>query len=301
MSATYDRLAELPITIECYELSGHDREFGRLHPPVDRRPPPRRWRRRGSARTSSTTCSTTSPTATPGRCSTSPGPRRSGRRASCSASSTCSRARPRSASPHATTGAGRTSRRRSTSPCARTGSRSGRRSSATRSRCASSARRGCRASTATRSRRPSRSATGSPRYPDLEFKLDPENDWNAELIDEIARARPGPRPRPQGHVPGTPVDVDTDPELYRAVAETFEDAYLEDPDINDETRRGAGALRRPDHLGCAARVPRRRQGARPQGDQLQAVAVRLAARSCSRSTSTATRTGSRSTAAGRAS
>ena len=32
------------------------------------------------------------------------------------------------------------------------------------------------------------------------------------------------------------MDVDTDPELYRAVAERFPDAYLEDPDINDETR-----------------------------------------------------------------
>ena len=35
---------------------------------------------------------------------------------------------------------------------------------------------------------------------------------------------------------GTPVDVETDPELYRAVAEAFPDAYLEDPDLNDETR-----------------------------------------------------------------
>ena len=35
---------------------------------------------------------------------------------------------------------------------------------------------------------------------------------------------------------GTPVDVETDPELYRAVAEAFPSAYLEDPDLNDETR-----------------------------------------------------------------
>ena len=35
---------------------------------------------------------------------------------------------------------------------------------------------------------------------------------------------------------GTPVDVETDPELYRAVAEAFPEAYLEDPDLNDETR-----------------------------------------------------------------
>jgi hypothetical protein len=40
----------------------------------------------------------------------------------------------------------------------------------------------------------------------------------------------------KGHYRGTPVDVETDPELYRAVAETFPEAYLEDPDVNDETR-----------------------------------------------------------------
>jgi hypothetical protein len=39
----------------------------------------------------------------------------------------------------------------------------------------------------------------------------------------------------KGMYVGTPVDVDTDPELYRAVAEAFPEAYLEDPDINPET------------------------------------------------------------------
>ena len=34
---------------------------------------------------------------------------------------------------------------------------------------------------------------------------------------------------------GTPVDVETDPELYKAVAEAFPEAYLEDPDLNEET------------------------------------------------------------------
>ncbi len=28
MSAVYDRLAELPLKIERYELTGHDREYG---------------------------------------------------------------------------------------------------------------------------------------------------------------------------------------------------------------------------------------------------------------------------------
>jgi len=74
------------------------------------------------------------------------------------------------------------------------------------------------------------------KYSDFEFKLDPENDWDAELIEEIAGLAPVRVLDLKGMYRGTPVDVDTDPELYRAVAEAFPDAYLEDPDINDETR-----------------------------------------------------------------
>ena len=74
------------------------------------------------------------------------------------------------------------------------------------------------------------------RYPELEFQLDPENDWDARLIEEIAGLAPVRVLDLKGMYVGTPVDVDTDPELYRAVAERFPDAYLEDPDINDETR-----------------------------------------------------------------
>ena len=74
------------------------------------------------------------------------------------------------------------------------------------------------------------------KYPDLEFKLDPENDWDAELIAEIASLAPVRVLDLKGHYRGTPVDVETDPELYRAVAEAFPDAYLEDPDLNDATR-----------------------------------------------------------------
>jgi hypothetical protein len=74
------------------------------------------------------------------------------------------------------------------------------------------------------------------KYPGLEFKLDPENDWDAALIDEIADLAPVRVLDLKGMYVGTPVDVDTDPELYAAVAERFPEAYLEDPDINDETR-----------------------------------------------------------------
>jgi hypothetical protein len=74
------------------------------------------------------------------------------------------------------------------------------------------------------------------KYPGLEFKLDPENDWDAALIAEIAELAPVRVLDLKGLYVGTPVDVETDPELYGAVAEAFPEAYIEDPDLNDETR-----------------------------------------------------------------
>jgi hypothetical protein len=74
------------------------------------------------------------------------------------------------------------------------------------------------------------------KYPGLEFKLDPENDWTPELIARIRELATVRVLDLKGHYRGTPVDVETDPELYAAVAEAFPDAYLEDPDVNDETR-----------------------------------------------------------------
>jgi L-alanine-DL-glutamate epimerase-like enolase superfamily enzyme len=74
------------------------------------------------------------------------------------------------------------------------------------------------------------------RYPTLEFKLDPENDWDRDLIAELKALAPVRVLDLKGLYKGTPVDVETDPELYRAVAEAFPEAYLEDPDLNDETR-----------------------------------------------------------------
>jgi L-alanine-DL-glutamate epimerase-like enolase superfamily enzyme len=74
------------------------------------------------------------------------------------------------------------------------------------------------------------------KYPRLRFKLDPENDWTPELIAELAELAEVDVLDLKGHYRGTPVDVRTDPELYRMVAEAFPEAYLEDPDLNDETR-----------------------------------------------------------------
>ena len=74
------------------------------------------------------------------------------------------------------------------------------------------------------------------KYPTLRFKLDPENDWDDELIEELKEVAKVDILDLKGLYRGTPVDVETDPELYRAVADAWPDAYLEDPDLNDETR-----------------------------------------------------------------
>jgi L-alanine-DL-glutamate epimerase-like enolase superfamily enzyme len=73
-------------------------------------------------------------------------------------------------------------------------------------------------------------------YPTLRFKLDPENDWTPELIEELKQTAQVDILDLKGLYRGTPVDVETDPELYAAVADAFPDAYLEDPDMNEETR-----------------------------------------------------------------
>ena len=74
------------------------------------------------------------------------------------------------------------------------------------------------------------------KYPTLRFKLDPENDWDEALVAELRELAPVDVLDLKGLYRGTPVDVETDPDLYRMVAEAFPDAYLEDPDLNDETR-----------------------------------------------------------------
>jgi hypothetical protein len=51
------------------------------------------------------------------------------------------------------------------------------------------------------------------RYPGLEFKLDPENDWDQALIDEIAEIATVQVLDHKGFYRGTPVDVETDPVL----------------------------------------------------------------------------------------
>ena len=74
------------------------------------------------------------------------------------------------------------------------------------------------------------------RYPSTRFKLDPTNNWTPELIDELVATGAVDSLDLKGQYKGTPVDVETDPELYKLLIEKFPDAWLEDPDVTDETK-----------------------------------------------------------------
>lgn len=73
-------------------------------------------------------------------------------------------------------------------------------------------------------------------YPTLRFKLDPANDWDDELIAALAETGAVDSLDLKGFYKGTPVDVETDPELYAKLIETFPEAWLEDPDVTEETK-----------------------------------------------------------------
>ena len=79
------------------------------------------------------------------------------------------------------------------------------------------------------------------RYPDLRFKLDATPDWDDGLIAGLLETEAVDSFDFKGTYKGTPVDADTDPAFYRRIAETFPDAWLEDPDL--ETAAAREALR----------------------------------------------------------
>src|SRR6202012_3204334 len=76
-------------------------------------------------------------------------------------------------------------------------------------------------------------------YPTLRFKLDATPDWTDELIAELVATQAVDSIDFKGAYKGTVVDVPTDADLYRRVAEAFPDAWLEDPDLDDEDARRA--------------------------------------------------------------
>src|SRR5918992_969558 len=77
------------------------------------------------------------------------------------------------------------------------------------------------------------------RYPDLRFKLDATPDWDDDLIEALIESGAVDSIDFKGTYKGTPVDTDTDPAFYRRIAEAFPDAWLEDPDLETPEAREA--------------------------------------------------------------
>ncbi len=73
-------------------------------------------------------------------------------------------------------------------------------------------------------------------YPTLRFKLDPVGDWDDELIAALVETGAVDSLDLKGFYKGTPVDVVTDPELYAKLIAAFPEAWLEDPDVTEETK-----------------------------------------------------------------
>jgi L-alanine-DL-glutamate epimerase-like enolase superfamily enzyme len=73
------------------------------------------------------------------------------------------------------------------------------------------------------------------KYPTLRFKLDPTPAWTEQLIAELAEMGVVDSLDLKGHYSGTVVDNPPDAERYKLLAETFPDAWLEDPAITPET------------------------------------------------------------------
>ena len=71
-------------------------------------------------------------------------------------------------------------------------------------------------------------------YPSLRFKLDATSSWSEELIDMLSLTGAVDSIDFKAHYHGTIVDQRPDAALYHRVVQAFPDAWLEDPDVEDE-------------------------------------------------------------------
>ncbi|HEY8626882.1 MAG TPA: hypothetical protein VIL56_01110 [Gaiellaceae bacterium] len=72
-------------------------------------------------------------------------------------------------------------------------------------------------------------------YPGLRAKLDPTSDWDQSLVDELVGMGVVDSVDLKGRYEGTVVDNPPDPGLYALVAEGFPNAWIEDPALTPET------------------------------------------------------------------
>jgi L-alanine-DL-glutamate epimerase-like enolase superfamily enzyme len=73
------------------------------------------------------------------------------------------------------------------------------------------------------------------RYPTLRFKLDPTTDWTPDLVADLQATGAVDSVDLKGLYEGSIVDQGADPALYRLVAESFPQAWIEDPKLTAET------------------------------------------------------------------
>ena len=66
-------------------------------------------------------------------------------------------------------------------------------------------------------------------YPGMRFKLDPTTDWDDELIAAVAELGVVDTLDMKGRYHGTVVDQEADPDLYRRLLDAFPEAWIEDP------------------------------------------------------------------------
>jgi L-alanine-DL-glutamate epimerase-like enolase superfamily enzyme len=72
-------------------------------------------------------------------------------------------------------------------------------------------------------------------YPTLRFKLDPVSGWTDELVQELVATGAVDSVDFKGLYKGTVVDQEPEPGLYRRVVDAFPDAWIEDPALTEET------------------------------------------------------------------
>ncbi len=72
-------------------------------------------------------------------------------------------------------------------------------------------------------------------YPSLRFKLDANSEWHDALVAELAATGAVDSIDFKGHYRGTTVETPPDAALYRRVAEGLPNAWLEDPALTAET------------------------------------------------------------------
>jgi L-alanine-DL-glutamate epimerase-like enolase superfamily enzyme len=72
-------------------------------------------------------------------------------------------------------------------------------------------------------------------YPGLRFKLDAGSSWSDELVEHLASTGAVDIVDLKGLYKGTPVDLDPHVELYARVVRAFPDAWIEDPALTSET------------------------------------------------------------------